>query len=186
MFNAYFKSSDNQFGFKTKIGCPDAIYTLRKVVEYFVENDSTVNLCFLDMEKAFDKLNHFVLFMKLMERRIPVLLIKLLNCWYNTSSNYVRWEGENSEPYKLLSGVRQGGCLSPVLFIIYVDDMLNSMNNYGCKIFGLSVGAIMYADDLVLIAPSIAELQRMINTCCHELSQLNLTINVKKSAARRI
>ena len=52
--------------------------------------------------------------------------------------------------------------------------------------YGLSIGAIMYADDLVLIAPTIVELQRMINLCSEELTLIDLNINVTKSACLRI
>ena len=57
-FGEYFISSDKQFGFKKKIGCSHTIYSLRTVVDYFSENGSTVNLCSLDVSKAFDKVNH--------------------------------------------------------------------------------------------------------------------------------
>ena len=73
----YLYTSDNQFGFKSKVGCSHAIYTLRNVIDQCVENDSTVNLCFLDMAKAFDKVCHHVLLLKLMKRRIPCAIIKL-------------------------------------------------------------------------------------------------------------
>ena len=47
-----------QFGFKAKLGCSHAIYAARRVTDYYVYNNCTVNLCFLDMAKAFDKVNH--------------------------------------------------------------------------------------------------------------------------------
>jgi hypothetical protein len=53
--------------------------------------------------------------------------------------------------------------LSPVLFAIYVNDMLNKLSKAGCHLYGMSVGALMYADDLVLLAPSVYELQLMLN-----------------------
>ena len=62
-FEKYLKSSDKQFGFKKNIDCCHTIYSLRSV-DYFVDNGSTVNLCSLDVSKAFDKVNHFVLFSK--------------------------------------------------------------------------------------------------------------------------
>jgi len=40
------------------IGCNHALFTLRKTIDHFVGNNSTVNLCTLDMSKAFDRLNH--------------------------------------------------------------------------------------------------------------------------------
>ena len=186
VFSKYFETSVNQFGFKAKLGCSHAIYVVRRVTDYYVSNNSTVNLCFLDMAKAFDKVNHYVLLLKLMKRNIPRMLIKLLYFWYNNSFNCVRWENVLSPQYKMLSGIRQGGVLSPVLFSIYVDMFLQKICRYGCRYSGLAFGAIMYADDLVLLAPSVTELQSMINVCCNELALLDMRINPSKSCAIRI
>src|SRR5277367_5613769 len=46
LFSDYFVTSCNQFGFKAKIGCPHAVYTVRKTGDYYVQNNSTVSLCF--------------------------------------------------------------------------------------------------------------------------------------------
>ena len=186
LFSEYFRTSDNQFGFKSKVGCPHAIYTLRKVIDHYITNDSTVNLCFLDMAKGFDKINNNVLMLKLMKLRVPANLIMLLNYWFSISYSVVRWGRATSQPYRILSGVRQGGVLSPTLFAIYVDNFLQSFKSFGCSIFGLSVSALMYADDLILLAPSITELQNMLNMCCNELKLLDLKINCTKSVALRI
>src|SRR5207245_2680418 len=177
LFSDYLLTSDNQFGFKAKVGCTHAVYTLRKVVEHFISSNSTVSLCFLDMAKGFDKINHSVLLMKLMRRRIPVALVKLLSYWYNISYNCVRWGDCRSEPYRLLAGVRQGGVLSPVLFAVYVNDFLESFRKFGCCFMGLSVSALMYADDLVLLATSVTELQVMVNYCFVMMLMLVLKIN---------
>ena len=63
-------SSLNQFGFKKGSSCGHAIHTVRKVVDYYVNGGSTVNVCLLDLSKAFDKMNHSALFIKLMDRLI--------------------------------------------------------------------------------------------------------------------
>jgi len=99
LFSEYFSTSMNQFGFKSKVGCPHAIYVVRKVVDYYVNNNSTVNLCFLDISKGFDKINHSVLLLKLMKRNVPKVLVKLLQYWYNISYNIIRWNNSFSEPY---------------------------------------------------------------------------------------
>ena len=57
MYSKHFKSSERQFGFKSMLSCAHAIYAVRKVTDYFVQNDSTVNLCCLDISKAFDRVN---------------------------------------------------------------------------------------------------------------------------------
>jgi len=69
--NLAMNSSPNQFGFKKGSCCGHAIYSVRKVVDYYVNGGSTVNVCLLDLSKAFDKMNHSPLFIKLMDRLIP-------------------------------------------------------------------------------------------------------------------
>jgi len=58
--------------FKNGSGCGHAIYSVREVVEHFVAGGSTVNVCILDLSKAFDKMDHSALYLKLMDRSIPV------------------------------------------------------------------------------------------------------------------
>jgi len=58
----FFTSWDNQFGFKRGLGCSQAIYTVKSVVNEYTSAGSTENLCALDLRKAFDKLDHFALF----------------------------------------------------------------------------------------------------------------------------
>ena len=71
LFGKYLTSRDLQFGFKKRVGCTDAIYALQSVVDFYTEHMSTVNLCLLDMSKAFDKVNHHGLYIKVMKRNLP-------------------------------------------------------------------------------------------------------------------
>ena len=64
--------------------------------------------------------------------------------------------------------------------------MLTKFNNLGCMFSGMSVSAVMFADDLVILSPSIGQVQIMLDLCCKELALLDLQINSKKSAAIRI
>jgi hypothetical protein len=79
LFSDFLETSINQFGFKPKVGCAHAIFTVRKVVDYYVNNGSTMNLCLFDTAKGFDKISHPLLLMKLMTRNMPVVLVKLLH-----------------------------------------------------------------------------------------------------------
>ena len=71
IYGEYLESSDLQFGFKKRIGCNHALFVVKSVVEYFIAGGSVINLCALDMSKAFDKVNHYGLFIKLMSRCVP-------------------------------------------------------------------------------------------------------------------
>jgi len=94
---SYFLSSDRQFGFKRGVGCSDAIYTIRKVVDYFSKNGSTVNVCSLDLRLAFDRLNHCTLFAKLMDRNVRICIIKVLQNWYSKLFFSVKLNNASSE-----------------------------------------------------------------------------------------
>ena len=113
-----------QFGFQKKLSCSHAIYALRSITDYYTEGSSTVNVAFLDMSSAFDKVIYDVLFKKLIKLGLPPSVIKLLYFWYMNSNVYVRWGMCTSFTFMLNAGVRQGGVLSPILFCIYVDCIL--------------------------------------------------------------
>lgn len=186
LFGKYLKTNDRQFGFKEKLGCANAIFCVRNVVDYFVDNESTVNMCCLDISKAFDRVNHNCLFYKLLNLSVPLCVINVLLNWYSKLFSSVRWACAHSKEFKISGGVRQGGVLSPALFCAYVDNILSSLSKYGCRMNGTSYGSFMYADDLILLAPSVAELQRMVNVCCNELDAINLKLNTNKSYCIRI
>ena len=67
----------------------------------------------------------------------------------------------------MVCGVRQGGILSPVLFAVYVDDIIETLNDskLGCFIDDLYLGCIVYADDLIIISASVSILQKIILIC---------------------
>ena len=120
-FSKYLTSSNNQFGFKKETGCAHAIYCLRSTIDHFCAYGSTVNVCSLDVSKAFDRVNHFALLGKLMVRRVPVNIVALLLNWFSNSYAMVSWAGVISGCLPLRAGVRQGGVLSPILFSVYID-----------------------------------------------------------------
>ena len=187
-YSCYLTSSDLQFGFKKKLGCNNAIYALRSVVDYYTSRGSTINLCTLDVAKAFDKVNHYGLYLKLMKRRVPKCFLNLLINWYSRCVAVVRWNDVFSRLIHITCGVRQGGVLSPVLFALYVDDIANSLSSskLGCYVGEMYVGCIMYADDIILLSASLNMLQRMIVICETEAYYLDMKFNVTKSMILRV
>jgi len=187
-FGKYFQTSGQQFGFKKNLSCAHAIYSVRQTVDYFVSNGSTVNICALDLSKAFDKVNVHCLLIKLMQRSIPLQLIVILECWLGKSFVTVRWGSCFSIFVRIRAGVRQGGVLSPVLFSVYIDDVITAIINsrYGCYIHGFCVSVFVYADDIILLASSIVDLQRLVNICVDELDQIDMVLNSNKSVCLRV
>jgi len=188
LFSNFLKSSDRQFGFKPGYGCSKAIYTVRKTVDFFVNRGSTVNLCSIDLEKAFDKMNKSALFLKLMDRGCPLILINILCSWYEKSFAYVKWADSLSLKFKICSGTRQGGVCSPALFSLFIDDIIVKLrqSGLGCFINHMCFNSAMFADDLLMLSISVVDLQSMLNICFNELTWLDMKLNVTKSACLRV
>ena len=146
--------------------------------------NSMVNLCFLDASKAFDRVNHGVLFDRLKERGVPVSIVKLLSNWYSKQKMCVRWGSTCSEVFTVTNGVRQGGILSPYLFNVYMDELSVKLNRCvtGCCLNGKTVNHLMYADDLVLISPSSRGLQGLLDVCSEFGVSHDVKYNGLKSA----
>ena len=121
----------------------------------------------MDASKAFDRINHHLLFTKLRDRGIPGYILRILVYWYENQKMSVRWGNLISSPFSVSNGVRQGGILSPYLFNVYMDDLSTRLNNLkiGCSLGEFFINHLMYADDLVLISPSTRGLSKLIKEC---------------------
>ena len=73
---------------------------------------------FLDASKAFDRLNYWLLFDKLIKKHVPLFTIKLLLFWYTHQKMCVRWGNSISPDFFVGNGVKQGGIISSILFNI--------------------------------------------------------------------
>ena len=66
----YLWTADSQFGFKQAHGTEIAIFALKQTVDFYHNHDIPVYMCFLDAKKAFDRVNHWMLARKLLDRNI--------------------------------------------------------------------------------------------------------------------
>ena len=88
-----------------------------------------------------------------------------------------------STPIKMENGVNQGGVLSPTLFCIYFDELLRRLRqtDVGCHVGHMSYAAFGYADDLLLLSPSIHGLEILVKTSESFASEYGVTFNAKKT-----
>ena len=182
-FGSYLSTDDLQFAYKRKHSTAQAIHTLRSCVEYFTSHGSDVLVTFLDCSKAFDTISHYGIFIRLMERGVPLCFLKLIMYWYLNMKSRCRWGNAFSEYFDVLTGTKQGGVLSPCLFTIYVDELIARLRKkgIGCYLISLFIACIMYADDLCLIAPTRGAMQQMLSVCEQFCAEFCLSFNAKKS-----
>jgi len=106
-----------------------------------------------------------------------------LRSWYGKLVSSVLWNGVFSAYFCVNCGVRQGGILSPLLFNVYVDQLIDSLSDsgFGCYIDSQFFGCIMYVDDLIMLSPSLKGLQSMFNLCDAYAKTHFLIFNAKKT-----
>ena len=148
-------------------------FTVKSVIKYYTKQKSSVYTCtcFLDAAKTFHGVCHWTLFSKLINRNIPLVIVRIIAFCYQTQPMCIKW-GKISAYFNVFNGVRQGGVLSPKLFAIYVDDLSQNlaMCKSGCYIDDQCINHVMYADDICLLAPSAIGLQRMSDVCFFTLA----------------
>ena len=186
LFSIYGDSltSDNlQFGFKKDSSCSHALFTLGETVKYFTNRGSKIHCISLDATKAFDKVLHHGLLLKMLRRGIPVTFVRILRKWYSNLICSVSWNCILSESFAVKCGVRQDGVLSPYLFALYVDDLVKLLrySGFGVYITNIFAGCIFYADDILLVSCSCYGLQQLVALCETYGKQWDICFNPSKS-----
>ena len=153
LLSPYLETDALQFGFKKKSSTMHATYCLKQTINHYVENGSRVFCAFLDASKAFDRLVHSGLFIKLISRGIPKIFLDIIIFWYSDLRCRVKWDDSYSEWFSIIAGVRQGGILSPDFYCLYVEDLIDILKakNVGCHILSVFLAALMYADDMAIL-----------------------------------
>jgi len=103
-------------------------FCTKETLAYYSKNNSTVFCTFLDATKAFDRVKCCKLFRLLIDRSLLAGIIRLLLNVYTSNFVRVAWCDVLSDYFVAINGVKQGGVLSPVLFCIYLDNLLERLS----------------------------------------------------------
>ena len=181
--NKYIHVNSHQFGFRRQTGCISAITVLKETVLNYTSSGSKVHCAMIDLSKAFDKVNHKILIMKMMEAGMPPLLVRIFKYMMENVYVNVSVGGHKGDDWLIKNGTRQGGILSPHIFNFYINNMIGRVSScdVGCRIGIYRTNIICYADDILLCAPSVQGLQFLVNYVCDILNDLCLPLNDKSS-----
>ena len=130
-----------------------------------------------------DRICHDLLFELLSDKNVNPFVIKIVMDSYSRQINQTKWLNETSFQFKSINGVRQGGILSPLLYSIYNDVLIDNLRRqgHGCHKGDHFIGALSYADDLCILSPTIKGLQSMLNVCEEFSKQYDVLFNPKKT-----
>jgi hypothetical protein len=179
------QSSPAQFGFKQNSNTSYCTLTVKGVAKHFIKGGSKVFTALLDASAAFDRANYHKILSRLLLKGIPKSVVRLLLTWYQSTNIRVQFGNSTSNmSFGINHGVRQGGLLSPVLFTVgLLDDLLAELelSGFGCRINFKYFGAVAYADDIVLMAPTVQGLNRLLDICADWSQRNNIEFNTSKS-----
>ena len=156
---------------------------MNEVINYYAQNNSNIFVTFLDASKAFDRVEYVKLFRILIDKHVCPMVARFLSFVYTNQKCKVRWRHCVSDFIDISNGVKQGGVLSPILFTLYIDVLLSRLkgSNVGCHIGSHYIGSVAYADDIVLLCPSISSTKVMLDVCKDFSDEFKISFNYSKS-----
>ena len=154
------------------------------MIEKAREFQKHIYFCFIDYAKAFDCVDHNKLWKILKEMGIPDHLTCLLRNLYAGKEAIVRTGHGPTDWFQIGKGVRQGCILSPCLFNLYAEYIINAgleEAQAGIKIARRNINNLRYEDDTTLMAESEEELKSLLMKVKGESEKVGLKLNIQKT-----
>lgn len=173
-----------QAGFRSGYSTLDHIIVVKQIFEKSKEFNTPFYCCFIDYSKAFDSINHNDIWQALIHQGVEPKYIRIIKNIYKNSTAKIKLERDGTE-INIERGVRQGDPLSPKLFSAVLEQVFRNINweNCGLTINGETLSHLRFADDIILFAPSIEQLQDMVHKLQKESIKVGLTVNTEKTKA---
>ena len=186
-----------QYGFRKGKSTTQAIYLARRLQEFAERAGLPGTMIFLDWEKAFDKIRHEWLLKTLESYKLPSNILNLIKSFYETPLFKVVVEGVSSPWFTQSAGIRQGCPLSPYLFLLVMNRILEQVHNVKEQVSQMSTNTpfnyyefanvnfseILFADDTLIFAAQGGSLEHLL-WAVEEVSQVyGLRLNRTKCAS---
>jgi len=156
-----------QAGFRAGKSCTDQIFTLRQILEQTVEFNSTLYVTFVDYEKAFDSIHRASLWRILRYYGIPWKIVNVVKLLYSDPQCRVLYGTNLTESFKVTTGVKQGCLLSPLLFILAMNWIMEDTIKDRRRGIRWTLTSVLedldYADDVALLSGKHTDMQEKTN-----------------------
>ena len=175
---------DEQNGFRASRSCIDHLFVLFTVLRNRKLSGNETFLCFIDYKKAFDSVERHLLLFKLSQVGINGNMYRAISSLYSNPKSRVILNDHETEYFDCPVGVKQGDCLSPTLFAIFINDLAIEIKNSNIGVIldeNLAINILLYADDIVLMAENEEDLQSLIFMVESWCKKWRLEVNLTKT-----
>ena len=172
----------SQAGFRFGLSCVDNLFVLNEVIQGRLQEGKKTFSFFLDIKKAYDTVWRDGLWYRMWEMGIQGKLWRVIRNIYNVNQSCVYLDGIKSEYFGITQGAAQGCTLSPMLFLIFVDGLMEEIESKVSSLPSLQLNGLLFADDFVGLSDSKEGLQDMINVVHAYSKKWRFEANVNKSA----
>ena len=179
------KFNDAQFGFRENRSTSDCIFILHSIIQNVLANKSKLFCAFIDYEKAFDTVVRDALWVKLVNLNISCKILTMLKSIYHCVKSCIKITATTqiSEFFDVTLGLKQGEPLSPLLFILFINDVTDVINfdTLTDNLLSLFMYILVFADDIALFTTDYQSLQSQLNALYNYSEKWGLKINAKKT-----
>ena len=181
---------DEQAGFRQERSCTYQIATLRMILEQSLEWNTSLYVVFIDYEKAFDSVDRSTLWKLLQHYGIPEKIIRMIRLAYEPSTCQVIHGNTLTEPFTVLSGVRQGCLLSPFLFLLVMDWIMKETTKDQARGIQWTLSKhledVKFADDVTLLSQRHNNMTQKLESIREIAAMIGLKVNTQKTKSLRV
>ena len=180
--------SEAQAAYRKGRGVEDHRFLINYLMHRARQEKDPLYIGFIDLRKAYDSVDRETLWTKLEELGLDNLSINIIQGLYRNHRRKIRIGKSSTKWMRCNVGLRQGCPLSPILFALHIAMIPTKLaeTGKGVEVSDLKLTSLLYADDLILLAPTEKELAALILKLIHCTDQLKLKINFKKSKIMNI
>lgn len=178
---------EQQAGYRRKYSTIDNCFSLYALTQKYLSKQKGRLYCiFIDFAKAFDCVQHDILFYVLIRNNISSRVIRVLQSMYSQVQSCVKAGDGLSEYFECTIGTKQGCMLSPFLFVMFLNDFIKLLNSSDCKGIYVdenspNVMQFLFADDMANVADTVINLQRQINVLSDFCKKYGMSVNLDKT-----
>lgn len=176
---------EEQGGFREGYSTVDRVFVLKALIEKYSRGKSNLLVAFVDFERAFDSVDRILLCVELLRIGLPRIFVRLVCDMYRLTRGMVKVAGKGfSDLFSCEVGVKQGSTLSPRLFCLYINDIVEFFEEKWAptvSLGNLALSLLLFADDAALIARSAEDLQILLNILDVYLEKKKMRLNIQKT-----